>query len=181
MALIPFSGGDLRLGARLAALLFACLALGLNSRRINTGILLSLLLVCLFGLMLFQSRRFIEYFPPFVLVFAAFSWAPLLEGREDQNASPAGRWQAGLRDMLTRRGPALLLALAVFAGILYSLPRARLSLQDSRSHSLYAGASTWLEENTPAGSLVFQTDWDDFPRLFFYNTHNTYLVGLDPT
>ncbi len=38
-----------------------------------------------------------------------------------------------------------------------------------------------MEENTPAGSRVFQTDWDDFPRLFFYNTHNTYLVGLDPT
>ena len=28
---------------------------------------------------------------------------------------------------------------------------------------------------------MFQTDWDDFPRLFYYNTHNTYLVGLDPT
>jgi hypothetical protein len=39
----------------------------------------------------------------------------------------------------------------------------------------------WLNENTPPGSRVFQTDWDDFPRLFFYNTHNTYLAGLDPT
>jgi hypothetical protein len=28
---------------------------------------------------------------------------------------------------------------------------------------------------------VFQTDWDDFPRLYYYNTHNTYLIGLDPT
>ncbi len=35
--------------------------------------------------------------------------------------------------------------------------------------------------NTPAGARVFQSDWDVFPRLFFYNTHNTYLVGLDPT
>ena len=26
-----------------------------------------------------------------------------------------------------------------------------------------------------------QTDWDDFPYLFFHNTHNIYLVGLDPT
>jgi hypothetical protein len=46
---------------------------------------------------------------------------------------------------------------------------------------LYANASLWLEKNTPAGSRLFQTDWDDFPRLFYYNTHNTYLVGLDPT
>jgi hypothetical protein len=36
-------------------------------------------------------------------------------------------------------------------------------------------------QHTPAGERVFQTDWDDFPRLFFYNTHNTYLAGLDPT
>jgi hypothetical protein len=55
------------------------------------------------------------------------------------------------------------------------------SLQGIKPFQLYAGASAWLEANTPAGERVFQTDWDDFPRLFFYNTHNTYLVGLDPT
>ena len=42
------------------------------------------------------------------------------------------------------------------------------------------GGARWLAENTPAGSTVFHTDWDDFPKLFFYNTHNTYIVGLDP-
>ena len=44
----------------------------------------------------------------------------------------------------------------------------------------YKGGAEWLVENTPAGSTVFHTDWDDFPKLFFYNTHNTYIVGLDP-
>jgi hypothetical protein len=55
------------------------------------------------------------------------------------------------------------------------------SLQNAKPNQLFQGASAWLVENTPAGARVFQTDWDDFPRLFFYNTHNTYLVGLDPT
>jgi hypothetical protein len=55
------------------------------------------------------------------------------------------------------------------------------SLQGAKPNQLFQGASAWLVENTPAGARVFQTDWDDFPRLFFYNTHNTYLVGLDPT
>jgi hypothetical protein len=45
----------------------------------------------------------------------------------------------------------------------------------------YAAASGWLRERTPPGSLIFQTDWDDFPRLFFYNTANVYTIGLDPT
>ena len=31
------------------------------------------------------------------------------------------------------------------------------------------------------GTMVFQTDWDDFTYLFYGNTANNYLVGLDPT
>ena len=29
--------------------------------------------------------------------------------------------------------------------------------------------------------MVFQTDWDDFTRLFFYNSDAVYTAGLDPT
>ncbi|MBU1146057.1 hypothetical protein KKD80_00725, partial [Patescibacteria group bacterium] len=35
--------------------------------------------------------------------------------------------------------------------------------------------------NTPEGAIVFHNDWDDFPALFYYNTHNYYIAGLDPT
>jgi hypothetical protein len=45
----------------------------------------------------------------------------------------------------------------------------------------YRDGALWLARNTPAGSRVFTTSWDDFPQMFFWNTHNTYLVGLDPT
>jgi hypothetical protein len=69
----------------------------------------------------------------------------------------------------------------VAVSIARSIPPTREAIDRSKSYGLYANASAWLEKNTPAGSRVFQTDWDDFPRLFFYNTHNTYLVGLDPT
>ena len=29
--------------------------------------------------------------------------------------------------------------------------------------------------------MVFQTDWDDFTRLFFFNSNAVYTAGLDPT
>ncbi len=29
--------------------------------------------------------------------------------------------------------------------------------------------------------MIFQTDWDNFVRLFYFNTHNVYMTGLDPT
>jgi hypothetical protein len=66
-------------------------------------------------------------------------------------------------------------------GLWKTLPAASESLKGSKPHQLYSGAAAWLEKNTAPGARVFQTDWDDFPRLFYYNTHNTYLIGLDPT
>jgi hypothetical protein len=74
-----------------------------------------------------------------------------------------------------------MLALVIAIGITRSISPARAALDRSKPYGLYANASSWLEKNTPAGARVFQTDWDDFPRLFYYNTHNTYLIGLDPT
>ncbi|MCA9923346.1 MAG: hypothetical protein KC421_13285, partial [Anaerolineales bacterium] len=58
---------------------------------------------------------------------------------------------------------------------------ARDLMADSKPADQYADAVIWLHDNTPAGTQVFQTDWDDFTRLFFYNTNAVYTAGLDPT
>ena len=157
------------------------LALGLSDRKMDVRTGTGLLAALLFGLMLFQARRFIEYFPPFALIFAAFAWAPLLADtstRSVQRPQPASVSPAkpGLRTL-----PAIILALVVAFSTFKTLPAAQESISNSKPYNLYADASAWLEENSAAGERVFQTDWDDFPRLFYYNTHNTYLVGLDPT
>ena len=70
---------------------------------------------------------------------------------------------------------------ALAAPLLITLTQAREAMAGSKPPDLYAGASAWLKQHTPPGSLVFQTDWDDFTRLFFYNTSNIYTIGLDPT
>jgi hypothetical protein len=66
-------------------------------------------------------------------------------------------------------------------GLWSNLAASQESVRTAKSSRRYQAAAAWLEQNTPAGARVFQTDWDDFPRLFFYNTHNTYTIGLDPT
>jgi hypothetical protein len=71
--------------------------------------------------------------------------------------------------------------LLVLAGMVYTLPDAQKLMQSAKPDQRYAKVAAWLARNTPAGERIFQTDWDDFPRLFFHNTHNTYLLGLDPT
>lgn len=156
------------------------LALGLSGRKMDSRTALGLFVSLLFGLMLFQARRFVEYFPPFALIFAAFAWVPLFEGKPASVQSAASsRFQ--YMSLLHRYFPATVLSLAVLVSVGSSISPARAAVDSSKSYGLYANASLWLEKNTPAGSRVFQTDWDDFPRLFYYNTHNTYLIGLDPT
>ena len=176
----PYDTGQLLQNSFPALIAFGSgiLALGLAGRKMDVRTGFTLLAVLLFGLMLFQARRFIEYFPPFALIFAAFAWAPLFPDPQPVAVSPtrSGRW-AALRGSL----PATILAAVVVLSVFKSVPATQSSLRDSKPYSLYAGASAWLEANTAAGERVFQTDWDDFPRLFYYNTHNTYLVGLDPT
>jgi hypothetical protein len=152
-------------------------ALGLSPRKMDVRMAFSLLASLLFGFMLLQARRFIEYFPPFALIFAAFAWAPLFV--DCQFASVIST-KSTLKRILANTS-ALVLSVAIVVSIARSIPRAREAVAGSKPYDLYAGASYWLEENTPADSRVFQTDWDDFPRLFYYNTHNVYLVGLDPT
>jgi hypothetical protein len=178
----------------LAAFLSGTLALGLSGRRMDLRTAASFALACLFGLMLFQSRRFIEYFPPFSLVFAAFAWTPVFEKRRFSTGEshPSGRhlaaaggrlslWLASLRIRLQAGLPAWMLVIVLAPGLWSTFKASQESLQRSKPYGTYAGASAWLAANTPAGDRVFQTDWDDFPRLFYYNTHNTYLIGLDPT
>lgn len=179
-------------GLALIAFLVGVFGLGLYDRRMDTRTATSFFLVTLFGAMLFKARHFVEYFPPFALIFAAFVWAPLLqrwlEGTTWHSISDLPLDQAISR--LQRTAPAHIWRKRVISGMMlaallpaiwFNLNASRDSLRSSKPYQRYAGAAAWLQANTPAGARVFQTDWDDFPRLFFYNTHNTYTLGLDPT
>jgi hypothetical protein len=161
----------------LLAFVGGALALGLAGRKMDVRTAFAFFISLLLALMLFRARRFVEYFPPFALVFSAFAWAPLVEklvmiNAADQisNSHNRLRWiPLGL----------LLILVSIFG---YSALSSTLELiRSSKPSDLYQDAALWLQDNTPEGELVFQTDWDDFPRLFFYNTHNYYLAGLDPT
>jgi hypothetical protein len=142
-----------------------------------------------FGIMLFQSRRFIEYFPPFALIFAAMAWTPLISNLINKsdvstlNTEPQGSSRSISRSKNSNK---FWVTVSVFVlilsfGIWLTTQDVQASLQDTKSAGRYSQASAWLIENTSNKARIFQTDWDDFPRLFFYNTWNTYLIGLDPT
>ncbi len=155
-------------GLALGLFLLTMLILNWYNRRMDARLLTLFLLAALFGLMLFRARRFVEYFPAFVLLFAAVSLSPLLV--EWVGSRPYRRYQI-----------AAALALLLFIPAVYTVRDGHTAVAASAPADRYAAATLWLKAYSPPGSMVFQTDWDDFTRLFFYDSDNVYTVGLDPT
>jgi hypothetical protein len=179
----PYTTQQLLRNSPLTLALFASavLALGLSKQRMSVNTATGFFLTIIFGLMLFQSRRFIEYFPAFVLMFTAFAWAPIIGETREEAHDRALKLTRIWQRILVQNVVLLILAAVLLPMTWKTLLDSQSSLQRAKPNQLFQGASAWLVANTPAGARVFQTDWDDFPRLFFYNTHNTYLIGLDPT
>ena len=167
----------------LVAVLLGALALGWQEERIDLASLVGLGLVGVFGLMVFKSRRFVEYFPVMALLFLAFSSAPLLRRVEVGKKNEFNTDQHGFRG-LYGYGVAAVVAL-MLGGLVYITVRdARALVADSRPGDLYAGAMLFLRaegEKIDGEVTVFQTDWDDFTRQFFYYDRARYINGLDPT
>jgi len=128
------------------------------------------LLATLWLLMLLKSRRFIEFFPPAALLFFIYAAKPWLQ-----------RFSlAALRQQRVLWLP-VAIAILLFGMAGYKTLHGEYhKMQKKAPVNAYQGGAIWLAEHTPAGSTVFHTDWDDFPRLFFHNRHNNYIVGLDP-
>jgi hypothetical protein len=164
--------------------------------------LLLLLFSTLLMLVNMRWRRFAEYFPPFAVLFAAFALDPLIRGARARYTSrePAATDATGATDALAapetevKPSPARVenaraweLILVGAAFVLMAAPLvwyARVTSQDIAGMAkpdYYRGGMEWLSKNADKGELIFNTDWDDFPKLFFYGPDFAYVSGLDPT
>jgi hypothetical protein len=126
-----------------------------------------------------KSRRYVELYVPFATLFAAFS---LRDGVKE----PIRALFQKLFTFYAKRST-LLVLLGVYVGcasltvIIRDERQLVRDLHSGFSSTYLARANAWLKANTPEGSIVVQSDWDDFPALFYHNDHNRYIVGLDPT
>jgi len=116
-----------------------------------------------------KSRRYIEYFAPFFILYIAFLSREL-----------------DLKKLLGGLGVKMkwfcLSLTALLAGLILANFSSTIQIfQTKHSVDKFSGAAAWLAENTAEGSIVFHTDWDDFPMLWFHNDRNYYIGGLDPT
>ena len=156
----------------------------------------------------FRSKRFAEYFPPFAILFAAFS---LQAFRQPLAAQLPEHFKRDIEPFLDvkkqgeeqrRRATAQLAAVTavgVLLAVFFVLNTKGLhilgfdqeglaeTIAGNDADSRYRRAMAWAtgvdadgRENIPAGERFFNCNWDDFPKLFFLDTKHTYVYGLDP-
>ena len=172
----PYDAWDL---LRLSALAFVIFFTGLAAfeyRRRGRDLkpLFFLLVSLVLLLMMFKSRRFVEYWPPLAVVFAAFTISPRL-------AEFDRSWFRPVRERAVASVVAAIVTVVVGAAMILTVAEARRDMKSEADPYDYKGASEWIAANVPAGAMIFNTDWDDFPMLYYYNPNNSYIVGLDPT
>lgn len=155
----------------------------------------------------FRSKRFAEYFPPFAVLFAAFSWQAFLikphsqlpedfkleiQPYLDATRTASENLKASIEQAAVWTLGIILIVIFMinmiglqWAGIEYGgLIR---NIGGNERDERYRRSMEWAttigpdgQANIPIGERIFNANWDDFPKLFFLNTNNSYVYGLDP-
>jgi len=156
----------------LAAMLLPSMLLLARGARASLRTLFWFMITVGFFLLFLQIARFIEYWAPFAILFAASAFQDLAA-----DSDPRG--------FLTRHrvGGPLLAGLGMLL-LLFQTTRSVLDSQGvvARDHSLYfQKVATWINGHVPAGQTVYTSTWDATPFLLHFAPHQRYLVTLDPT
>lgn len=168
----PFEFRDLILSIKELVLIFGFSLISFLTARKKPGkdTLGWFLFLLLTFLLTLNSRRFIEYLVPTAVISSALFF------RDGWN-----RWSYENKITEPCQSPFTLVTLVLTLVILGSnqFNASKNTIRNSWSQEKYKAGALWLKKNTP-GSIIYLSDWDDFPELFFFNSKNKYLIGLDP-
>jgi hypothetical protein len=143
-------------------------------------------------------KRIAEYWPPFAVMFAAFSVQPWLDGSRSSLTRLSSDMLEELEPFLDREGGgesdkeknwreligtiSMAVVVLLLGVVLYFNLKATVKeIGGSEKHDYYKAGADWLRANVPPQQVIFNTDWDDFPRLFYYDSTHYYVSGLDPS
>jgi len=147
--------------------------------------LLFLLFSSFLMLITIRFARFMEYWPPFAILFAAFTLEHLWAGGSASSPTLAGKQEADLLSPYQTEGLSWktlgLVVVLLIAALVYNLRTTRTNIMmASKGPNHYQAATDWMRANIPPNALIYDLNWSDFPKLFFYDTAHRYVSGLDP-
>lgn len=181
----------------LIAMLAGYVAFDFSDRKRAQRPLYFLILSTALLLMNARWKRFAEYFPPFAILFAAFTLENFWRGRALFTRLP-DHVMEDLRPFFDREDTAeaarekkaesnwellkaVCVAGALGAALFANVVRTTKDIRETDARDHYEKGALWMRANVPSGQMVFNTDWDDFPRLLYYDPTHVYVSGLDPT
>jgi hypothetical protein len=196
----PYDSWEFLLNSAVAciAMVVGYIAFDPSERKHSPRPLFFLLFATALMIMTARWKRIAEYWPPFAIMFSAFAVQPWLEGtrsafttlptdvmeelqpfldREANVEAPTPAEEA--RNLVRTIGisfVAVVLSLALFANLHATI----IDIGDSQPHEHYQKGIEWMRANVRSPQTIFNTDWDDFPRLFYYDSDHNYVSGLDP-
>jgi hypothetical protein len=151
---------------------------------------------------MFKSKRLAEYFPPFAILFCAFSWKAFItpqttilpedfrrdiEPLLDAESTPVDNSFLGYVKHFAPWAIGLFLTgLLIFNVAGSNIPKIGKtedlisSIKKNQTDDRYGEAMEFAAKNIPEGDRIFNCVWDDFPKMFFFDTRHTYVWGLDP-
>lgn len=181
-----------------AAMVVGYLAFDPSDRKRAHYSLFFLIFATVLMIMTARWKRIAEYWPPFAVIFSAFALQPWLLGSRstltrlstdmldelqpflDRPSSTTPTAEADLKALW--RTIALAVVAVSLGFVLFLNLRATMrDIASSEPHEYYRAGSQWMRANLAPGQIIFNTDWDDFPRLFYYDPSHSYVSGLDPT
>lgn len=150
----------------------------------------------------FRSIRFAEYFPPFAILFAAFSWQAFLATNKTELPEDFKRDIEPFLDKedkktekqeifdILKQAAVWIIGIVLVVMMYYNFKGINIggieqegmitSIKNNEDNLKYKAATDWAKANIPAGERIFNANWDDFPKLFFFDTTHSYVYGLDP-
>ena len=199
----PYSGQELLMNFPIAliAMLVGYILFAPKNGKLPEKSTFFLMFVTVLLVSQFRSKRFAEYFPPFAVLFAAFSWKDFLTPIALQLPDDFRRGLENFLDVENKpkqRGtPEIIKQVAVWVigvflvlWLFYNLNGVNFAgiretglietLRGNEANDKYQRATDWAKANIPEGERIFNCNWDDFPKLFFLDTKHTYVYGLDP-
>ncbi len=125
----------------------------------------------LFGILVFKSQRFAEYFVPLSVLTISYLWGYLL--RDLPKKIQLSKF---FQEKLFR----VVIVILVVTIVLSSSFLTIFALRQDQEKQMLISAGYWLEDNTLEGEIIFHNNWGDFTELFFTNSKGRYILGADP-
>lgn len=165
----------------------ATVAAAFTVRRQSTASRTTWVLAVIFLAYTLRARRQVEYLVPWLILSSGLclrdAWSTWSREAVVERWHTFKSWlPAPARSRFVLGFLVLYFILLVPLGLVRGVWGAkREAVVEGNSYTYLRGAAQWLKGNAPPRAVVFQSDWGSFPELFYYNTEQYYLTGLDQT